>query len=548
MEVCWPQPRAGFPDTLRQQVGDLAEACADLLSTRAANGDLALVSSHPALRGLLGSLLESVIIASAVRDDGGQISDFRIDYAGENLRDTAGRNASELTGRTLLEVYPTAATVGGVLERAVRALTTGQAQHVPGPVMTAPAGEATGAIADIRIARFFDGVVLTWQPAGEVDRLAARLQQIQRLGRIGAWEENLITGQADWTEPAFALFGLPVREGAAIPVADLHSYVIAADVTAVKRFRESLLRGQEPTGATFRIVRADDGSVRQMRVFAEPVLGAAGTIEAVRGAFQDISAEYQTQVALAATRDQLVDSEQRAEEEHLLAVRLQRAIMPPSAEPVAAAGIEVAVRYRPAGPGHLVGGDWYDTLLLPSHEVLLVVGDIAGHGIDAVTGMVAARNCLRGLAITGAGPAELLGFLNSAICHLIEGVVGTVVCGLYDPGQRVLRWARAGHLPPVVIRDGTATVLPLPHGVLLGSAPHATYEEFTTSLAVGDTMLLFTDGLIERRDRPIDEGLDEFSCRAAIPQPSAAALADYVLAHAASDTGDDACLVAVRIR
>ncbi len=547
MEVCWPQPRAAFPDTLRQQVSDLAEACAELLSARAARGDLSMVRSRPALRGLLESLLESVMIAAAVRDGEGRISDFRIDYAGENFRDPAGRNANDLTGRTLLAAYPTAATAGGVLEHAVRVLTTGQAQHVPGPVVTAPAGEVTGAIADIRIARFFEGVVLTWRLAGEVDRLTARLQQIQRLGRIGAWEENLVTGRADWTESAFALFGLPAREGAAIPVADLHSYVIAADVPAVRRFRETLLRGQEPTGATFRIVRADDGSVRQLRVFAEPVLSPAGTIEAVRGAFQDISAEYQTQVALAATRDQLADTEQRAEEEHRLAVRLQRAIMPPSAEPLAAAGVEVAVRYRPAGPGHLVGGDWYDTLMLPSQEVLLVVGDIAGHGIDAVTGMVAARNCLRGLAITGAGPAELLGFLNRAIYHLTDGVVGTVVCGLYDPARRMLRWARAGHLPPIVIRDGTATALPLPRGVLLGTAPDAAYEEFTTSLAVADTMLLFTDGMIERRDVPIDEALGEFARRAAAPQPSAAVLADHVLAHAASDTGDDACLVAVRI-
>ena len=548
MEVCWPQPRAAFPDTLRQQVADLAKACAELLSARAAHGDLAMVRSRPALRGLLESLLESVMIAAAVRDGEGRISDFRIDYAGENFRQPAGRNANDLTGRTLLEAYPTAATVGGVLEHAVRVLTTGQPQHVPGPVVTAPAGEVTGAVADIRIARFFNGVVLTWRPAGEVDRLTARLQQIQRLGRIGAWEENLVTGRADWTESAFALFGLPTREGAAIPVADLHSYVIAADVPAVRRFRDTLLRGQEPTGATFRIVRADDGSVRQMRVFAEPVLSPAGTIEAVRGAFQDISAEYQTQVALAATRDQLADTEQRAEEEHRLAVRLQRAIMPPSAEPLAAVGVEVAVRYRPAGPGHLVGGDWYDTVLLPSQEVLLVVGDIAGHGIDAVTGMVAARNCLRGLAITGAGPAELLGFLNSAICHLTDGVIGTVVCGLYDPAGRVLRWARAGHLPPIVIRDGTATALPLPLGVLLGTAPDAAYEEFTTSLAVGDTMLLFTDGMIERRDAPIDEALDEFARHAAAPQPSASVLADHVLAHAVSDTGDDACLVTVRIR
>jgi serine phosphatase RsbU (regulator of sigma subunit) len=260
-----------------------------------------------------------------------------------------------------------------------------------------------------------------------------------------------------------------------------------------------------------------------------------------------VSAEYHTQVALAATRDQLADSEQRAAEEHLLAIRLQQAIMPPNAQPVEAAGMDVAVRYRPAGPGHLVGGDWYDTLLLPSKEVLVVVGDIAGHGIDAVTGVVAARYCLRGLAITGAGPAELVALLNSAMCHLTTGVIGTVVCGLYNPSLRLLRWARAGHLPPVVARGETATALPLPHGVLLGTDPDASYEEFTVPLQVGDTVLLFTDGLIERRDVPIDEAVAEFAVRAARPQASAAAHADHILANVASDTGDDACLVAVRI-
>jgi serine phosphatase RsbU (regulator of sigma subunit)/PAS domain-containing protein len=548
MEVCWPQPRAGFPLSVRQQAADLAQACAELLGPRLARGDLANAGSRPAVRGLLDSLLETLLVASAVRDRDGRVMDFRIDYAGETLPDSAGRNASEVVGRTLLEAYPTAAAAGGALEHAIRALHTGQAQYLPGPIVSAPAGEATGAIAEVRIAPFFDGVVLTWRLGGEVDRLIARLRQIQRLGRIGAWEENLATGEVNWTESAFALFGLPTREGAAIPLADLHSYVTAADVPAVKQFRETLLRGQQPTNATFRIVRADDGSVRQMRVFAEPVLSPAGTIELIQGAFQDVSAEYQTQVALAATRDQLVDTEQRVAEEHLLAVRLQQAIMPPTAEPVAAAGIEVAVRYRPVGPGHLVGGDWYDTLLLPTQEVLMVVGDIAGHGIDAVTGMVIARNCLRGLAITGAGPAELLAYLNSAICQLIDGVVGTVVCGLYDPGRRVLRWARAGHLPPVVIRDGAAVTLPLPHGVLLGTDPDATYEEFTASLAIGDTLLLITDGMIERRDIPITEALDDFARRAAVPQPSAAALADHALSYAVSDTGDDACLVAVRIR
>jgi serine phosphatase RsbU (regulator of sigma subunit) len=573
MEVCWPRPRADWPGALRDQVADLAGACAQVLSARVTQGELALTRSRPALRGLLDGLLDTMLVASAVRDSTGAVIDFRIDHASGDLGAVAGHPAggpvAGLTGRTLVEAYPMTALPGGVLDRAVLALATGQAQFLPGPLTTAPAGEVTGAITDVRIARFFDGVVITWRLASDADQLAALLGQIQRLGRIGGWTENLLSGRPDWTEAAFGLFGLPARDGTAIALADLHSYVTGADVPAVREFRDTLLRIGLPASATFRIVRADDGSVRQIRVFAEPVLGPAGTAESVRGAFQDITAEYQTRVVLAATRDQLADSEHRADEEHLLAVRLQRAILPPTAAPVDAAGIDVAVRYRPAGPGHLVGGDWYDTLLLPSKEVLLVVGDIAGHGIDAVTGMVAARNCLRGLAVTGAGPGALLAHLNSAICHLIDGVVGTVVCGLFQPDQRMLRWARAGHLPPVVIHEGAATILPLPQGVLLGSDPDARYEEFTTPLATGDTMLLFTDGMIERRDIPITDALDEFASRAAQPyqaeaqstarstaqpmarstaQPSAAWLADHVLAHAASDTGDDACLVAVRIR
>jgi serine phosphatase RsbU (regulator of sigma subunit)/PAS domain-containing protein len=546
MEVCWPEPLDGFADGVRQQVGALAEACAQVLSTRLTQGELTLIRSRPGVRGLLDGLLEMVLVASAVRDADGEVTDFRIDHVSENFRDPASRTAGELIGRTLLEAYPAAATAG-VLDLAVRAFATGQAQSLTGPVASAPAGEVTGAVADIRIARFFDGVVITWRAANRADRLTALLENIERLGRIGGWVENLVTGEADWTEPALALFGLPARSGTAIPLADLHSYVIGADVPAVRKFRDTLLRAKAPTGATFRIVRADDGSVRQLRMFAEPVTDPGGQVVAVRGAVQDISAEYQTRVALDATRDQLADSEQRVAEEHLLAVRLQQAIMPPTAQPVEAAGIEVAVRYRPAAPGHLVGGDWYDTLLLPSKEVLLVVGDIAGHGIDAVTGVVSARYCLRGLAITGAGPAELLAYLNSALCHLTGGVVGTVVCGLYNPAQRVLRWARAGHLPPVLARDGSAAALPLPRGVLLGTAPDATYEEVTETLHIGDTVLLFTDGLIERREVTIDEAIADVARSAAQPEQSAAGLADHILGAAASDTGDDACLVAVRI-
>jgi serine phosphatase RsbU (regulator of sigma subunit) len=271
-------------------------------------------------------------------------------------------------------------------------------------------------------------------------------------------------------------------------------------------------------------------------------------VVALRGAFQDISAHYHTQVALAVTRDQLADTEQRVAEEHLLALRLQQAIMPPDEQPVEAAGIDVAVRYRPVGEGHLVGGDWYDTLLLPSQDVLVVVGDVAGHGIDAVTGMVAARNSLRALAITGSGPGELLRMLNGVMCELTSGVVGTVVCGLYNPDTSVLRWARAGHLPPVLVRGRTACELPLPGGVLLGMDPDATYEEATQPLEPGDTLLLFTDGLIERRDESIDDAITSLLRAASRPVGAIGGYADHLLDQAASNTGDDACLVAVRVR
>ena len=180
--------------------------------------------------------------------------------------------------------------------------------------------------------------------------------------------------------------------------------------------------------------------------------------------------------------------------------------------------------------------------------MLLVVGDVAGHGIDAVTGMVALRNCLRGLAITGAGPAALLGWLNGVACHLTDGIVGTAVCGLYDPESRSLHWARAGHMAPVLVRDGAARDLGLPQGVLLGADPDVSYEQVTTSLEPGDALLLFTDGLIERRDESIDDSMDALLRIASLPVGRVSHYADYLLSHAPSDTGDDACLVAVRVR
>ncbi|MGH3245652.1 MAG: PP2C family protein-serine/threonine phosphatase [Trebonia sp.] len=255
----------------------------------------------------------------------------------------------------------------------------------------------------------------------------------------------------------------------------------------------------------------------------------------------------QTRVALAEARDLLAGSEQRAAEEHELALRLQRAIMPSGVRLMAAAGVDLAVRCLPAKPSALVAGDWYDALQLPGGDLLFVVGDIVGHGIEAVTGMVTVRNALRGLAVTGADPRELMGQLNYAACLFTEGLTGTVICGRYSPCDRMLRWARAGHLPPVLVRDGIATVQPLPEGMLLGVDLDAEYEQLYLQLRSGDTLLFYTDGLIERRAASISDALAEFAAVAVPADPDLDAHASRIVASALSDTGDDACLLAVRV-
>ena len=562
--ICWPEPVGEFAAPVRRQLVAVADVAGQALGIRLSVGELAVGDEAAGILALLDSLLDGCMFARAVRDPGGRVTDFRVDHVSDGFRDPAGRGAADLTGRHLLELYPEAVSAGGLFDRCLTVLATGEPQRLSAMVITAQAdGPARRAApgdttredaapaegATIRIARLYEGVAIAWRGSTDADRLAALLQQAQRLGRIGGWEEDARTGEVSWTEAAFALFGLPPGEPLAL--ADLPARVLPEDIPAVRGFREALLQGRMESAAAFRVVRADDRSVRQIRAYGEPVTDTTGTVIAMRGVYQDVSAEFHTRLAFAAAQEQLAESEERAAQEHRLAIRLQEAITPRSAapeEPVEAAGLDVAARYRPSGEGSLVSGDWYDTVLLPSKKVLLVVGDIAGHGLDAVTGMVAVRNSLRGLAITGAGPGTLLDWLNRAAAHFTDGVLGTAICGLYDPADRSLRWARAGHLPPILVRDGRAEQLALPEGLLLGADPDARYTEEIATLRLGDTLLMFTDGLIERRDEPIDDALATLLRFASHPVGDIGDYADHLLAEASSNTGDDACLVAVRIR
>ncbi|MFJ9775722.1 SpoIIE family protein phosphatase [Kitasatospora sp. NPDC101157] len=555
MEICWTEPLPEQTQPLQRQFEVLATLCATILETRPTPDDKPMGQDDPRLTELLDlvdGLDEACMVLQPLLDDAGTPVGFRIRHVNTGFVDFAGRPRNLIVGSRLLEAYPLAAEPGGLFEKVEHVLATGEPFRADRMHLTALVdGVPLATEAKVTISRSGDHVVVTWRLQDGTPKVASLLQHAQRLGRIGGFEENLLTGEIIWSDTLYDLHGLPPT---APPVAleQLAAHAHPDDSHSIGRFLRTLLHRQHPASTAFRLQRPD-GIARHIRVVAEPVLDDTARITAVRGAYQDVSAQHWTEVALAATRDQLAHTEQQAAERSRLALQLQHAIMPPSRGTQHLHNLSVAVRYRPAEKDHLVGGDWYDAVALPHGQILLCVGDVAGHGIEAATGMVALRNALRGLAATGAGPAQLLAWLNSVTHHLTDNVTATAVCGLYQPDTRRLHWARAGHLPPVLLRDGQANTLPTIGGLLLGALDHADYQEDEVQLQPGDTLMMYTDGLIERRDRSVADSLDNLLTIAQTPlapeEPhELERRLDLLLRHTNADTDDDTCLIGVRVR
>ncbi|WP_443076686.1 SpoIIE family protein phosphatase [Streptomyces sp. TRM 70361] len=553
LEICWPgaleQPQ---PPQVQRQIEALAELCAHTLDALPEEVEGPRHSPRPRPPGVseladfADGLLDPALVLVPQLDADGRLADFRIHHVSSHFVDPAGRPRSSVAGTLLLEAYPLAIGESGLFEKIEHVHATGEPFRAERMVLRAMVGQVPLSVeAGVSVSRHGDSVLLIWRVQDEAARLARVLQHAQRLGRIGGFEENLATGEIVWNSQLFALHGLPPT-AAPVPLEQLPVHTHPDDEAVIGRFLRTLFHHRRPASEAFRLRRAD-GIVRHIRVIAEPDLDAEGRLVAVRGAYQDVSAQHWTEVALGATRDQLAQSEQEAVERDRMALQLQRAIMPPARGPIKAEGLHIAVRYRPAEKDHLVGGDWYDAVVLPSRQVLLSVGDVAGHGIDAATGMVVLRNALRGLATTGAGPAQLMSWLNTVAHHLTENVTATAVCGLYDPGTRTLRWARAGHPPPVLVRGGRAAALPLVGGLLLGAVPDAEYEEERLELESGDVLLMYTDGLIERRDSSLEEALDRLLAIARKPGDTLDQRLDRMLTYSNADTDDDTCIVGVRM-
>ena len=232
------------------------------------------------------------------------------------------------------------------------------------------------------------------------------------------------------------------------------------------------------------------------------------------------------------------------QQEHETAAVLQRSLLPQRLPQPA--GMRLAATYQPGGAGVDVGGDWYDVIELGGGRLAVSIGDVVGRGLKAATVMGQLRAALRAYSVEGHGPGAALSRLNELMLHG-AGRLATAVHAAYDPGTGLLSIAVAGHPPPLLLgADGESRLLDVDGGPALGVVPYAAYGETTVPLDPGARLVLYTDGLVERRDEALDDSLARLVAASHATPPGAQALADRLVEQMlGEDDNDDAALLVV---
>ncbi|MET9424927.1 SpoIIE family protein phosphatase [Streptomyces sp. NPDC006540] len=248
-------------------------------------------------------------------------------------------------------------------------------------------------------------------------------------------------------------------------------------------------------------------------------------------------------LGVATSSVDVTDRHRAVEEQRRTALTLQRSLLPhpPPQRP----GLDVAYRYRPAQATIEIGGDWFDVIPLNGDKTALVVGDVMGSGVGAAATMGQLRTATRTLADLDLPPDQVLHHLD----HITDGLdtIATCVYAVFDPHTAQCHVSLAGHLPPVLLRpDGTRELLDLPTGAPLGGCG-ISFDSTSIDFRPGDQLVLYTDGLVETRDQPIDARLEALLDVLDDPNRSLGATCDLLL-HTLRHSGehDDAALLIAR--
>jgi serine phosphatase RsbU (regulator of sigma subunit) len=253
--------------------------------------------------------------------------------------------------------------------------------------------------------------------------------------------------------------------------------------------------------------------------------------------------------AVATMASQALVRAQANADEHTRVVTLQSAALPIGATD--GRGLEICITYEPIDGAHALGSDWYDVLQLPTGSTYLAVGDVAGQGPSAVADMVQLRGAGRAMAHQGMSPARLLAELSGFTRNVSQGKFATMAVAIFDPNDRSLSYCSAGHLPPMLRRFATGTVIRLSdaEGPVLGAVRGAGYQKARLFIAPGDILVMCTDGLVGRDGTDIETRLASAERMIADWNPDTTMSAHCELLQerlAPQPRTDDVCILAIR--
>jgi PAS domain S-box-containing protein len=270
-----------------------------------------------------------------------------------------------------------------------------------------------------------------------------------------------------------------------------------------------------------------------------------------RGAPRTIDGRFAGFVGSATDIHELKQAEENLERayarDHEVAVTLQRSLLPERLPSIV--GLALEARYLPATTETGIGGDWYDAIELDERRVAVLVGDVVGHGPRAAAVMGQLRNACRAYALLGHSPAETFVHLNRLLAVEGRDVMATAFYAVVDRDSGRIQYASAGHLPALVVEEQGARFLEGGRSVPLGTTDPIVYQDAEDSMGPSSTLLLYTDGLVERRNVPLDNSLRRLAERVGSARGDLGDLCDAVVGDTQSDGGtDDVALLAIRLQ
>lgn len=486
------------------------------------------------------SMIDPVMMCRPERDEDGRVVDLRVEY----VNGAGMPRGGDPVGQRLSEVW-----VGirqqGLLARYLEVAETGRPLVLDAFRYDDPLGRDVGGVFDLRATRIGDLVFIVYRNVTdrvereeETQRHQASLAEAQRIANIGSWSWDAVAGTTQWSDHFFEICGLDRTERP-----DRRRFLeLLGEETAAEL--EATMRAAAAAGAPFELevrVHRPDGDVRDVVVTGEAAAGADGVVVVTRGTIQDVTDRRFVELALRR-------SEERLRQEHESVEILQAAILPSELPEIA--GASLLARYLAASENVGIGGDFYDAFILDDGRVLLTVGDVAGKGIEAAEAVGQLRNSLRMAAVIDPDPEVLVLRLNQLVERGFSAPFATAAIGIYEPTDGSLTWCSAGHLPLLHRRpDGDVEVLgDLPTHPPLGVSDVRLRAPHRLQLEPGATVVLFSDGLVERRGEDLDVGVARLADSIATAPADLEGVTTAILdANVGYETRrDDVCLLLLR--